>query len=375
MITDTIISIKLNQFISTEKVGGIMKYILFKKINGNSKTAFRKTLSYLSHFIPLEKLLELYFEVMNASSIFFTTYKQRTLTIAQSSNDIPSLENKTERIDLGIILQGPICRSQNFTYLTILRYLHHYPKCHIILSTWKTEKLGKFEKLSEKFPNLHILQLETPENSGPSNINYQIYSTREGLLKVKELGLEYVIKSRTDQCLYDAFALDKLRDAYQRYSTPGEINRITFLALNTFMFRLYGPSDMFQFGKTDQVINYWNVPHDVRENESLQLGLTSLREYSMNELCEVYVCANYLRRLGFQLDFTLKQNLTIFRDLFIILDASYVDLLWNKYTFKDDRWAVQDFPNRSIEWNFALWNNLRENLDYISTFDDFLDEI
>jgi hypothetical protein len=93
----------------------------------------------------------------------------------------------------------------------------------------------------------------------------------------------------------------------------------------------------------------------------------------MAEVCEVYVCTDYLRRLGFELDFTLKQNLTFFRDLFIILDSSQVDLIWNKYTYNDDRWAVQDFPNKSQEWNLALWLNLRENLEYISTFDYFLD--
>jgi hypothetical protein len=350
-----------------------MKNVLSKKIVENFKNVIRNYLLFLFHLFPLERMLEFYFQALNASSIFFTTYKKRVLVIDRGTFNMPSLEIRNERSDIGIILQGPICHRQNFTFLTILRYLHYYPKCHIILSTWQTERIKKFEKLTEIFPNLHILQLEMPKTSGPSNINYQICSTRAGLQKVQQLGLEYVIKSRTDQCMYDVFAIDKLRQAFQLYSNQEEISRIIFLSLNTFMFRLYGPSDMFQFGKTDQVIKYWDVPYDLREDSSHPFGHRSLRAYSMAEVCEVYVCTDYLRRLGFELDFTLKQNLTFFRDLFIILDSSQVDLIWNKYTYNDDRWAVQDFPNKSQEWNLALWLNLRENLEYISTFDYFLD--
>jgi hypothetical protein len=219
------------------------------------------------------------------------------------------------------------------------------------------------------------LQLDKPKSAGPFNINYQISSTKAGLSKARELELQYVIKSRSDQCLYDIFALDKLRSALKFYGGKDGENRIIFLSLNSFLFRMYGPSDMFQFGKTDQIIKYWDVPFDDRDSLPQTVDQISLRDFSKSEVCEVYVCADYLRRLGFMLDFTMKQNLSIFRDLFIILDSSHVDLLWNKYTYSSDRWAVQEFPHRSQEWNFALWSNLSQNLEYISSFDSYLDSI
>jgi hypothetical protein len=337
---------------------------------GTVKSCLRSLLCRL----PLKKFTDVYFQAFNMKSENFNTYSNRTIVIKESSLTIPTLESQLKKSDIGIILQGPICHRQDFTYWTILRYLQCYPRAHVVLATWDTEKLGKIAKLDEDNPNLHVLQLEHPSFPGPSNINYQICSTKAGLAKVRELELEYAIKSRTDQCFHDVFALDKLRYTLNSFSRSGEISRIVFLSLNSFLFRVYGPSDMFQFGKTEQLVRYWDIQYDSRINwEPPQEGL-SLRQYSMNEICEVYVCANYLRGLGYQLDFTMKQNLSFFRDLFILMDSTQVDLIWNKGTYMEKRFAVEEFPHKFQEWSFSLWNNLSQNSHILANYDEFLDQ-
>jgi hypothetical protein len=91
-------------------------------------------------------------------------------------------------------------------------------------------------------------------------------------------------------------------------------------------------------------------------------------------MCEVYVCANYLRRLGYQLDFTMEQNLSFFRDLFILIDSTHVDLIWNKYTYKENRFGVEQFPDKTLEWNFSLWSNLSQNSQFLADYDEYLDQ-
>jgi hypothetical protein len=333
----------------------------------------RKIFARLHYYFFAKKFLDRYFTALNSTPETYSTYKHRDFGLSRPIVNFPSQEFQLMKPDLGIVIQGPILRHQNFTYSTILRYLHFFPGAQIVLSTWKGEDIDAFLLVKEQFPNLHVLQLDEPLTSGPSNINYQILSTKAGLLKIKELGLDFVIKSRTDQCIYDPFALDKLRLCLNSYPEIDGIGRIIFLSLNSFLFRLYGPSDMFQFGKTDQVLKYWESPFDMRQKSLNPDSQISLREYSKNEICEVYLCTNYLRNLGFQLDFTMEQNLGFFRDLFIVLDASYVDLLWNKYTFSEDRWATPSFPHKFQEWNFALWSNLNKGFEYLASYDHFLE--
>lgn len=339
----------------------------------NLQKALSRVLVALLQLFPVEKLVEPFFRTLNSTGKIYATFKKRSFGTDPHLSDLPTLEYQFNRSDVGIILQGPICHRQNFTYLTILRYLNCFPSSQIVLATWKSEKLEKFKKLSSEFPRLHILELEKPHLPGPFNINFQICSTQAGLSKVRELNLEYVIKSRTDQCLYDVFALDKLRHALEVYSSNSDVSRIVFLSLNSFVFRVYGPSDMFQFGKTLQVIKYWDVPFDFRGSLNAPAEPLSLRDYSREEISEVYVCANYLRSLGLALDFSMDQNLRIFRDMFIVLDASNVDLLWNKYTYNENRWATEEFPHKNQEWNFALWVSLDRNMEFLSSYDNFLD--
>lgn len=345
-----------------------MNHVFLRRL----KIIFIKSFSYIIKLLPLEKILETYFRALNRKNAIYITYQKRVFSDSKTQIRSPSLESLFIKDDIGIVLQGPILYHQDFTYLTILRYLQYYPGLQIVLATWKSENIKKFTKLTLLFPNLHILQLDKPSLPGWSNINYQIISTKAGLSKIKELGLNYVIKSRTDQCLFDPFALDKLRLAYDSYRRDDDISRICFLSLNSFLFRLYGPSDMFQFGKTDQIIKYWDVPNDAREPKDPGCKI-SLRTMSKYEFGEFYMCINYLRSLGFKLDFTMKQNLTFFRDLFIILDASHVDLIWNKYTYDNNRWVAPMFPHLAQEWNFALWSGLNSNLEYLASYDSFLE--
>lgn len=340
--------------------------------SGLKRTTHESFLLLFRYFLT-KMSLDRFFGALNSDMATYSTYRQRDLCLSERPIDFPSNEFQLVKSDIGIVIQGPILHHQNFTYATILRYLNFYPGVKIVLATWKDEEIQRFTLLQDEFPNLHILQLDKPEDSGPYNINYQIMSTKAGLLKIQELGIDYVIKSRTDQCLYDPFALDKLRLALEPFDETDGINRIVFLSLNSFLFRLYGPSDMFQFGRIDQILKYWSLPYDKRSNFIESKSPLSLRDYSKNEICEVYLCASYLRNLGFELDFTMKQNLTFFRDLFVVLDASSVDLLWNKYTFSEERWAVPIFPHRLQEWNFALWSNLSQSLDYLSNYDSFLE--
>ena len=49
---------------------------------------------------------------------------------------------------------------------------------------------------------VEIIKNSKPDYSGIANINFQIESTKNGILKAKKLGLKYCLKTRTDQRIY-----------------------------------------------------------------------------------------------------------------------------------------------------------------------------
>ena len=71
--------------------------------------------------------------------------------------------------DVSIIIQGPICRKEDFTLNSVKLYNHLFPSAKVILSTWKNEDesyIDLFRKL-----DCHILTNKYPDTSGWKNIN------------------------------------------------------------------------------------------------------------------------------------------------------------------------------------------------------------
>ena len=327
------------------------------------RVVFQSLISVFIRLSPSSRFLDLYFEVLRNKLNTFPTYRLRSIESPRKKIPFASSEYLTKKNDIGMVIQGPISNRKKFTYFTILRYLTDYPGLQIVLSTWEGEELDIFESLAIENRNLHILRNIKPKNPGTQNINYQIASTLAGLKAIEKMGLKFAIKTRTDQCFFDQFALDKMRGMYQSWNRISQTKRILFLSQNSFILRLYGPSDMFQFGETEQLLKYWDVPLENRKQQwdiSKYPNIT-IRNYSKEEICEVYLCANYLRKLGIILDYTFNQNLEVFRDYFIIIDAVYIDMCWDKYSFNSDRWGQSNQSIKFHEWSHGYWLSISNN--------------
>ncbi len=273
--------------------------------------------------------------------------------------------------DIGIILQGPIKHERSFTYKTVLLYLTNFDGCQIVLSTWEDEDLSLFQGLAQSNENFHLVLSKKPKNEGMSHINLQINSAISGIKKIEQLGLTYSLKSRTDQCMFDPFALIKLKDSFLKLNSS---EKLIFLSLGTFLFRPYSPSDFFQFGLTSFVKKYWDIPDDIRAtSEQPDMTGWSLRDFSMFEVCEVYPAVNFLRKQGETLDFTLANSILMFKKYFCVIDPDRLGLVWDKYTYKKDRFSQNKFENPYQELNEGVSLILDKSLNYFDELDYLLD--
>jgi hypothetical protein len=271
-------------------------------------------------------------------------YAKDVTHLADTLVDTPSI---------AIILQGPILKKYDFTLETIRIYKKVYKGLVIIISTWEDEDALYLAKIRDE--GVEIVLNKKPSLAGPLNVNMQIISAHNGVKRAKELGVQYVIKSRTDQRMYNKNILETLHNLIQYFppsDRSGQKKRMLFIS-NMRKYQPYYLSDTFMFGDTDDVLQYWST--DLVGKDA---------EYAFF-VPEVYFATEFFKSRGWPITWSIKATWEIYRECIITIDWSEVDLFWFKYNYfwehRDYRYTQQHVPStdylRFHEW-FNIFNNM-----------------
>lgn len=122
--------------------------------------------------------------------------------------------------EVGIVIQGPVIGKDDFTINTIKLYMKTMRGAHIILSTWDDVPETFMSKI--KALNIDVICSALPENRGRGNVNLQIKSTMAGIVRAKELGMKYIMKTRTDQRIYKSDVIEYLFNLQKLFPLQGE---------------------------------------------------------------------------------------------------------------------------------------------------------
>ncbi len=279
------------------------------------------------------------FDEMNNS---ITTYRVKRLQIAEHL--MGTGNPKFDKV--GILVQGQLI--PDVTFVSCRRYRTLYPNSKIVFSTWQGSRHRDIERIQNL--GIHVIQNEQPEFPGPSNINLQIVSTKNGLDSLSEMGVSLVLKSRSDGILTADYLLEYLQFLFETYSENGK--KIIIPSYNTFLFRLYSPTDQFQFGRTEILQKYWSCP--LAENARIEF-----------RFAESYLLREYLSSIGRNVSFTIEDSLIVYRDFFVIADNAELGLVLNKGTKLEvsNRWANDGFPQTFSEIHNWQWIELQKNVD------------
>lgn len=283
-----------------------------------------------------------------------------------------------KEVRLAVVLQGPIVIEKNFTLETLKIYQKIFKGHELILSTWEggdEEVLSQVKKLG-----VHCLVNKKPDYFGVSNINLQIVSSRSGVKKAKELGAEYVLKTRTDQRMYAPNIAEYLYNVTEVFPVRNcnlrQKKRIVGVSLNTFKYRMYGLSDMLTYGHVDDMLLYWGVEEDMRvfDDEQRKEAAKSLDSFAKWRVCEVYLATEFLRKIDHEILWTLEDSWQVFSDYFCVVDKEQLDLFWPKYGRREYRWLDYTGKINFQELNFREWLNIYANLDNKIIQENFLSE-
>ena len=263
--------------------------------------------------------------------------------------------------DVAILMRGQIIKVDDFTMNSLKMYRLYYPDAEIFLSTWDYCVDEQFYDFANKYNIKLVLSKFVKPKTGYKSDNLQIIGNVNGLKEIIKNKIQYTLSTRTDQRFYSPNLLLYLKNIisdnpYKKSnnSKDRQKNRLLAMSFDSFMFRLYGIGDMFLFGLTDDVYNYWNSDHDQRIINYKSTNKISLRELAKKRYSEVYFMTEFLKRNGHNLEWTLNDYFEVIRKRFIIIDSSSMDFFWPKYSFFEER--HKDFEDiRFKEISFADW--------------------
>jgi WavE lipopolysaccharide synthesis len=275
----------------------------------------------------------------------FLTWHKRP----RSMDAVPTLNVPANLSEFAIVMQGAILTKADFTLETCKFYRRAFPEVEIILSTWDTEDPDVLKSIERE--GVTITTSTKPLNPGISNCNLQLASTHAGLLEAERSGAKWAMKTRTDQRIYSPTALSFFQNILKLFPfEPGKNSegsllkhRLISVSLDTFKYRLFGLSDFLMFGQIDDMLTYWGVDLDDRLEIPNGTGLSTAREYSKKEIVEVYFMANFLRRIGWEIQWTLENYRSALANYFVVIDALSIDLYWPKYSSREHLWRNYGF--------------------------------
>lgn len=307
-------------------------------------------------------------QLENKESVFITEHKRPkdsgAFNIKPQSSNSKSLT--------AIVLQGPILTTDDFTYQTLLFYAKNFKDSILIVSTWSDEDSALINKL--KTTGAIVIQSDKPSIAGNANINYQIVTSINGILKAKEMGAAYVMKTRTDQRIYGLNVTGyflNLIELYPLKNITVQKSRLIVPNINTFLYRMYGVTDMLMFGDIDDMILYWDADIDERIIPESNYVYT-VKEFANLRVSEIYLCTEFLKKTDKIIQWNLKDSWTVFAENFCVIDYQSIDLYWPKYsphTEFRDRYYFANNTHQLITFND--WLSLYLNRYHMPS-DDFL---
>jgi len=207
-----------------------------------------------------------------------------------------------------IVLQGPLVADYNFTVETVRLYKKHFPTTTILIVSINTGS-DPVMIATLKEAGAVVVESDKPAIAGLGNVNLQLVSTLAGIKRAKELGAQFVYKTRCDQRMYGVNINEFLLNLIEAFPVvPGfkQKNRIIASSFLTLKYVPYLITDMFQFGQIDDMIQYWSATHDTRT--VLDKPLVTVQDVMDARMAESYLASEYLTAIGRPVTWTIEDS-------------------------------------------------------------------
>lgn len=269
---------------------------------------------------------------------------------------------------VGIVLQGPIRRDDNFTLNTVRLFRKRYPEVQLVFSTWK-DSLSNYEKQTLKKYNCHIIESQSmsPEYKGDNekvaHLNNQILSSRNGIDYLSRNNVSHVMKIRSDLRIYKVDFIPYLLNVLTSFKCTKY--RLINIAFSNSLYNVpFHLSDFIWFGEINDMKKLYDIPYrDINKLQSIvekvnkglmdeyrdDFKLLRRNNYSLNTSWykktkidesfltlyheEVYLPFNFWVKSNHNQQGNLLDSYYMFLKSIIVLDDTDLLVYWDKYLY------------------------------------------
>jgi hypothetical protein len=261
-----------------------------------------------------------------------------------------------------VVIQGPPA-ADDFTAETVKLYRRLFPGCPLIVSTWADTPAAALKTLAAA--GAEVVTSPKPTEPGFWNINLQLTSSLAGVEAAAARGVEFVLKTRSDQRFYFPHTAEFLVNLLRTFPVAAgyrQRGRIVGIGRSTIKYGLYQLSDQAMFGYTEDMVAYWSASHRPREQFTFGTVGTSIRHVDRYLAPESYLATQFLERVGRRVEWTLCDSWRAFADHFCVADWETLDVYWAKYAVYHERASTYEAPTSSQPMGFIDWFNLYAGL-------------
>ncbi|OFW24867.1 MAG: hypothetical protein A3H27_18930 [Acidobacteria bacterium RIFCSPLOWO2_02_FULL_59_13] len=278
---------------------------------------------------------------------------------------------------VGLLVQGPLHPGTSRTILELNR--SNLPDLPIVLSTWQGTGSDLIEEC-EPYVD-HVIRSPIPSRPGKWNALLQKASTLAGLEYFRKIGIEYAVKSRTDQALAGTFNLDNVLQILDEQpfggGSAGVRSRILFdgLTHGSWRFIPFQVTDQLQIGTVPDLIKLWRFEDRIALEEAPTFDISeSFVNYALLTV-ESTILRSFLARIGFAPQLSVASSWeALIRLLGIIPDRELSLLSWKAIALYDviekslidpgDRDATPLMANADYDWWLDLKARPNDHLEY-----------
>jgi hypothetical protein len=207
--------------------------------------------------------------------------------------------------EISVIVQGPIFGNSmditklRYTLLSLKSIRKYLPGAEIILSTWFDSDISDLDYdylvLNSDPGKIDVI---SDGNRIPYNINRQIVSTKNGILKSNR---KYILKIRSDVVL-KGDKIIKLFDIYTKRCENFKLLSKRVITSNVSAFnpnkndrRVFNPSDWIYFGLRSDILKIWNI--DLMNLDELDMKISEgLYDQKYNISGEQFLWLNLIKK-------------------------------------------------------------------------------
>lgn len=274
-----------------------------------------------------------------------------------SSTEDSILEKNHNSSRYGLVIQGPLDDAEKISDLLnyATKIVTSKAVNNIVISTWDND----FTKCLPEIDG--ITYVVSKDLNFDNNLQRQIYTSHVGISALPNF-IKIAMKMRVDQRV----STSGIRTLFKYAESKDYEDRLIFMSMNSYIYRIFGLSDMLNVGKFSNMKLFWEYSVEMKpfnsSEKKIDLNINSWIDSNQIFWNESFLNISYAFKKGFRFsDNAWFDYMNYLKDWCSIVDSDFVGHKWLKINSPFESLTARsiyndNIANEDIELSQTMWN-------------------